>query len=97
LCGGPRIQKALAAFKGNINKEKLHRQIVLPYSYNNPTKIIGVIKGSFLAPAVSLTTLVPELAISKSNIRSHLQKGFNQLIRAQVGLFDEKNKRSKIS
>jgi hypothetical protein len=31
----PRIREALAAFKGNIYKQKLHRQIVLPYSYNN--------------------------------------------------------------
>jgi hypothetical protein len=62
-CRGPRILEALAAFKGNINKKKLHRQIVLPYSYNNHTKNIGVILGSFLALVVSLSPLVPKSAI----------------------------------
>jgi hypothetical protein len=39
----PRIQEALAAFKGNIYK-KLHRQIVLPSSYNNHKKYMGYLR-----------------------------------------------------
>jgi hypothetical protein len=39
----PRIWEALATFKGNLYTKKLHRQTVLPYSYNYHTKNIGVI------------------------------------------------------
>jgi hypothetical protein len=63
-----------------ISIKKLHRQIVLPYSYNNHTKNIGVLQGSFFAPVVSLTPLAPKSAISKSNIfansKPYLKKGF---------------------
>jgi hypothetical protein len=40
-----------------ISIKKLHRQIVLPNSYKNYTKNIGVIYGSFLATAASLEAI----------------------------------------
>jgi hypothetical protein len=43
LCRGPRIREALAGFKGNINKKKIHRQIVLPNSYKITLKNIEAI------------------------------------------------------
>jgi hypothetical protein len=37
--GGPKFERLWLSLKGIINKKKLHTQIVLPYSYNNHTKI----------------------------------------------------------
>jgi hypothetical protein len=39
---GPHIRVALATFKGNINRKKIHRQIDLHYIYNFHTINMGV-------------------------------------------------------
>jgi hypothetical protein len=66
--GGPRIREALAAFNGNINKKNYIGKLFYLTAITITQKNIGVISGSFLAPAVSLTPLRNKLVISKSNI-----------------------------
>jgi hypothetical protein len=78
------IREALATFKGNIYRKNIHRKIVLNYTHNFHTKVLGLTRDSFLSQRCHWHCCDKNRWFYSrvfSRIRIHMQKDFNPCIR----------------